>query len=181
MTTFVCIAGRFTSRRFTGTVRTARRRKTMPAIKKTLPSETYRNLVQSSNAFGEKNDCTVRALVVLTGRSYKDCLNAMESAGRKKGKGAYVPQVQEAADLLGHPIRELSYMEKRAIIESYPERDHCLQGITTHHARRFRKAWANQPPMLLFVNGHVAAFRDGVVHDWAVNKALRVLQIFVLA
>jgi hypothetical protein len=153
----------------------------MPAIKKTPPSEVYQELVKISDILSENSDCSVVALSVLTGRSYTECLDVMERAGRRKGEGVLVPQIQKGAQLLGHPIRELRYMEKRAIIESYPERDHCLQNITTHHPRRFKKAWASQPPMLLVTCNHVAAFRDGVVHDWAVNKALRVTQIFVLA
>lgn len=43
---------------------------------------------RASAANGEKNDCTVRALVSASGATYAKCHRALEKAGRQRRKGA---------------------------------------------------------------------------------------------
>ena len=54
-----------------------------------------------SQQLKERNDCTVKAIAVVTGVSYKEAHKAMADAGRKPGKGAYVAQQRAALNELG--------------------------------------------------------------------------------
>jgi hypothetical protein len=147
----------------------------MPAPKKPIArSEVFAGLKVATAAFGEAADCTVKALAVVTGRSYGDCLAALTAAGRKPRCGATDGQIRAAAKALGFDLQyDRDFSDN--MIATYPGvHSTALKSITTHHPARFPKAWANVEPVLLFTDRHVSAFRDGGLHDWAEGRALRI-------
>ncbi len=128
----------------------------------------------------ERNDCTVKAIAIATGCTYKQAHKAMADAGRKNGKGAYVSQQRVALAALGFKMERIDL--KSEVVSKYPSPHFNLQGATTHHAVRFAKVWASLPPMMMYTQGfsHVAAFRDGKVHDWTAGRAFRISTAFVI-
>lgn len=148
-------------------------------VKLSLPPE-FHYQQEISHAVNEDNDCSIKALSLLTGIDYHQCRSALTLAGRKPGRGVWMHQIILAAKILGFEMTKQPLRLHREIINSYPERDRVLQHITTHHPRRFAKVWAGMPNMMLETNGHVAALIDGKVIDWSVNRALRVRDLWVL-
>lgn len=146
----------------------------MARIKQTDPSEVFNRLHADSRAQGEDNDCTVKAISVVTGVSYEEAHAALKAAGRKDGRGTHrINQVHALASLGYKMVR----IPTRSIIEAYPGVHRNLQSVTTHHPERFSDAWADMPPCLLYSNRHVSAFRDGELHDWAKGRALRCYEV----
>jgi hypothetical protein len=64
------------------------------------------------------------------------------------------------------------------MIARYPGVHKNLKSVTTHHPRRFKKVWADVEPLLFDCNQHVAAFKDGTIHDWSINAAKRVRGVY---
>jgi hypothetical protein len=128
-------------------------------------SEAFNSLMVEAYAFGETNDCTVKALVVLTGKSYAEVHAALKAEGRKNRQGASYYQMQMACRRLGFNMVKRDWRWDHDIIATYPGAHKNLKSVTTHHPVRFAKQWAGQPNMLLGTHGHVAAFKDGRIHD----------------
>lgn len=149
----------------------------MPAPRKRSLSHAYSELTPARIALGESRDCTVVAISIVTGKTYEEAHAAMKAAGRKDGGSGYYHQEVAALKALGFQLKRV---EVKDIIATYPA-PHCraLKNVTTYHAHRFPEAWApyREKRLLLWVSGHVAAMKDGVVHDWSSNRALRVYKI----
>lgn len=148
----------------------------MPALKKTTRSADYVGLVREAMTAGENLDCAVKAVAIVTGLSYATCHEALTLEGRKAGRRTPDSVLFASIERLGFTVREWSAAERIAMIHSYPKRG--IANITTHHPRRFAKCWAGKGPLLMRSSGHVSAFRDGVVHDWAVNSSKQVFAIY---
>lgn len=137
----------------------------------TLAFESLSNETCSNN---EHNDCAVKAVALVANVSYKDAHAALAALGRKARKATQNVDIQAAIWSLG---KTTTSIDRRAIIATYPEPHRSvLRNVTTHHPRRFAKVWP-QGTYLLYTSGHVAACVDGVVHDWTVNTAKRVVSI----
>jgi hypothetical protein len=147
----------------------------MPAIKKIAHTEVFARLNLTSQLKGETNDCSVKAVAVVAGVVYDEAHRALAARGRKLRKGAWTHDILAVVRLFG---KEVARRDAREFICQYPSphRD-VLKSVTTHHPRRFNKAWP-KGKFLLFSKGHVSAVVDGQLHDWAVNKAKRVIAIY---
>lgn len=149
----------------------------MPALKKTARSELFVGLAQEARTLGEKMDCAVKALAIVTGLPYATCHEALSAEGRKVGRRTPDDQWLAALDKLGFAVRRWTSSEMVAMIHSYPKKG--IANITTHHPRRFPKSWAaHRGPLLLRSRGHISAYLDGIVHDWAVNSSKQVWAIY---
>lgn len=139
----------------------------------------YKKLIAESYFANENNDCTVRAIAAACNISYKEAHKAMAEAGRVNGKGAMPAVTMAALESLGFTWERVYYWEPRyrMIIARYPKPHHKLHHITTYHPIRFAKVWADMPPCLLSMNGHIAGFKDGSLHDHTSNRYRRVTSI----
>lgn len=152
----------------------------MAKIKRVSWSPSFSDLMVAAASMGETNDCTVKAVALICDVPYAAAHAALQQRGRQSRKGTYYDEYLAVIRSFGFEIREWTYSEKRELIQSYPGAHKNLRSITTHHPRRFRQAWApHREKRLLFKCArHVAAFRNGELHDWTVNKAMRVLRIW---
>lgn len=147
----------------------------MPAIKKIAYTNIFSQLNNEAFAKGENNDCSVKAVALVTGSLYDVAHRALDAQGRSQRKGAYTTQIHAAIAALGKKVVQVN---PRDIIALYPEPHRSvLKGITTHHPRRFDKVWP-KGKYLLYSRRHVSAVIDGVLHDWAVNSARRVISVY---
>ena len=94
----------------------------------------------------EKNDCTVRAQAVATGRPYHDCYMLLSTFGRKPNKGtSAVKFFSNNKCFFGHVFRKLKFRKPvtlRKFVKRYPE--------GTYYVRKSR---------------HVYVVKDGVAID----------------
>jgi hypothetical protein len=151
----------------------------MPAIKKVPLPTGFTALEEDRREKGElgtgrTRDCTVVAMTIVTGLPYATCHEALKAAGRRDRTGTYKHQQQLAYESLGYVWREWTSHEVVDLISSYPKKG--IAGLTTHQPRRFPKAWAphSHKALLLYSRGHVSAYCDGVVQDWAINRAKQI-------
>jgi hypothetical protein len=100
---------------------------------------------RAADGFAEHNDCTVRALALLSGKPYVEAHRACSCAGRKSRRRfkGFSKRVGPIARELGVSLR----LVKRSgtlhkLLEQFPESD-----------------------LLVSVRGHVFALKKGVVHD----------------
>ena len=129
---------------------------------------------------GDNNYCAILAIAAMTGVCPKAVRAAVEAAGRKRGCGTYQHQMIKACEALGFKMKAIGFQARRDIIAQYPGVHKNLHHITTHHPRRFSKAWASQPNMLMLTATHAAAYLDGVVVDWSVNTSLRITELYTI-
>lgn len=148
----------------------------MARIERVNFSQQFNQMHEDSRFLGEWNDCGVKAVALVCGVPYAEAYFKLKRLGRRDRKGTPWAMIRQAINDFGFEIKVWSTFEKRALIESYPGVHKNLQQITTHHPRRFPKAWAplKEKRLLLGTHKHVACFKDGEVIDWTVNSAKRV-------
>ena len=150
----------------------------MPALKKTAVSPIYLAArgSEARQALNEQRDCAVIAITVVTGCSYSEAHAVLAAQGRRSGRGTFTVQTIKALEAMGYTVRRWTSKEVADMLQSYPKKG--IAGITTHHPRRFPKQWAGKPPLLFSQNNHISGFRDGELHDWAVNRSKQVLAVY---
>lgn len=142
------------------------------------PVEDYRSLRSEGLRDAETNDCSVIALMKVTGVSYEVAHTALAAAGRKNRRGAFTAQTVKAAVALGFKVTPHQPSE---FISRYPGVHSSLRTITSHHPHRFNKVWADGKNYLMTVRGHVFATINGTVEDWAKQRCKRVVSIYEIS
>lgn len=150
----------------------------MPALKKQPLTETYVALEAHSDSIGERLDCAVKAVAIACQVEYSVAREALAAAGRKHGKRTMDTCWKEAMEALGYRATKVSVAWEVAKLQSYPKKG--IASITTGHPNRFPKQWADEQPMLFRVRGHIAAFRDGKLHDWSANRSLPCFELYTV-
>jgi len=121
----------------------------------------FRALELVSQSFNEHNDCTVKAMVVATGKPYADCHAALKAEGRPDRRGCYFRTVgPKAAKRLGYELTEITDYTARTMITA--ERDRRLQSGA----------------FVVLVSGHAAGVRNGEVIDHSAGKARRIQTVY---
>lgn len=103
------------------------------------------SVVAESDRFGETNDCSVKCLAIVTGKSYAQCHEALRLQGRKKGRGANGRQIEKALNALGFKTVNTEWTGKTFIsFKCDPEK-----------------------VVMLFSKSHVVAVTNSVIRDWS--------------
>lgn len=108
---------------------------------------TYDDLERVSDAVGEFNDCTVKALAVVTEKPYILCKNVLEVCGRNYQEGVNINIQCQALKILG---------AKSELIET--------PGATVLTVVRELKRRGGK--YLIYTDGHVTGFNETTVIDW---------------
>lgn len=166
----------------------------------------YNDAMGESRAIGESRDCTVKAISISTGVSYGTAHAALAARGRKPRRGCLRSVQENALRDLGwtrtativdeqyagainrsDSIEGIGLCEKKVFIDHYPSphnrRKNVTPGQATHYGHTKGWQWLKELSfrddiaILVWVRGHVAAFKDGEVQDWSVNRKLRVIEI----
>ena len=109
----------------------------MPAIRKEWYPETktYKGVCKDSAEAEEKNDCTIKALTIVTGKPYGECRTALMNHGKRRRQGCAVPVQKKALKELGFKTKSIN---PRFFIDQYPELyKRQMKNVTTHHPDRF--------------------------------------------
>jgi hypothetical protein len=129
-----------------------------------------------SHLNGETNDCTVKALALVTGCTYDEALVALAKHGRQKRKGCYMGTQRQALSDLGFNMVQVDFRAR--FVNNYPGVHAKLKGATTHHMKRFNKVWSDGKTYYVYTRRHVAAVVNGVNLDWTVGRAKRVVAVY---
>lgn len=143
----------------------------------------FKSMCIHSSENKENNDCAVKAVAIVCGVSYREAKEKLNGLGRKDGRGTHRWTTEEAIKSLGFSVRKWSIRERLDMIATYPSPHDRLHSITSHHPRRFPKSWEAMEgkSLLLFSRGHVLAYKNGMVQDWSINKALRIREIWEIS
>lgn len=152
----------------------------MGRIAKQQSTQEFQSILRYVAAEGDTNACFPISVAIMTGLPFKTVNDAFLAAGRVKGRGTYVWVARQACRALGYEMVEAEWREYHEIIARYPGQHKNLKCITTYHPTRFEKAWKGIGDCLLMTATHIAAYKDGALHDWSNDKALRVIKIFRL-
>lgn len=162
----------------------------MPRLTRKPVPTAFNDLRAEASALGENNDCSVKAVAILTGLPYAKVHAAFAAAGRVARKGTPHAVTDRALAALGFklvPFGEQGWTKNAAgdfvqkweqeVLSRYPGAHKNMKGLTSHQPARFPQAWAGLPNMLIETRGHHLAFKDGAVVDWSVNSARRIIRM----
>lgn len=116
-----------------------------------------------SIAMNESNDCSVKALAILTDTAYKVAHSVLSSLGRKPRKGAMLYDMFSAIRSLGWELEEVTDSVNAKTVKK----------IATDPA-------FSRGHFLVYTSGHVVAVKHGKVEDWSEDRALRVKQVWIV-
>ena len=145
-------------------------------IKKMPYTEVYMEVSLKSNEKLESNDCAVKTVSVAAGIDYATVHERFSKHGRKSRKGASTAMMLNVMRSFGFGWQTINM---RVFIESrYPGRHRCLKSVTSHHPDRFPSAFNDGSVYIMVTVNHAFAVRDGAVHDYSRNAALRVIGMY---
>lgn len=122
-------------------------------------SNMYTTLKESSEFYKEANDCTVKALAVVTDLPYAKAWNLMAQQGRRSRKGATMTMVLKALKNAGFDAQDVS----QCITEK------TVKGI---EQRRLKDCY------LVTTASHVLAIKHGLVQDWTSGRLHRIQKVW---
>jgi hypothetical protein len=138
------------------------------------PNE-FVELSVESRKFGETNDCAVKAVALVCNVPYATAHATLKALGRKDRKGTWSNQYMTAVKQLG---KTMVRVNERDLIAKYPSPHNNLRSVTSHHPRRFAKAWDKNKVYFMITSRHAFAVVNGETKDWSINKSLRVRWIY---
>lgn len=128
----------------------------------TFKTLTMNELAAESIARNETNDCSVRALAVVTGEDYEAAHSALQAEGRRHRKGVNMLQIVRAAKRLGYTMVRGN------------RRDYVCKTVRT--AERDRRL--QRGAFMLEVRRHVAGMKDGNIVDWSDGRLNRIQRVW---
>lgn len=112
----------------------------------------YQFLRECGDEMGEKRDCAVIALAVVTGRPYSEIHYELKKLGRRSRCGTHRHLQTKVLDLYGLKAEDISGFYEGSSVRSVAPR------------------LPSQGKFLVYSHKHVSAVRDGIVEDWAVDR-----------
>lgn len=142
-----------------------------------MHNSQWRELETASDEFGERNDCTVKALALACDIPYEQAHAEMAATGRKNGRGHYYFSLNKAIQAHG---KTLVKIDPEEFIAKYPKPHFNLKSVTTHHPDRFKKVWKDGNTYLFYTTrmAHVCVIKDGEMIDWTKGRAMRCDSIY---
>ena len=122
----------------------------------------YSKTCLQARTFNEENDCSVKAIAIVSGLSYSECHSLYRKHGRKNKKGTPIYITHKVLEDLGCSIDYIKPKKEngskytlRTIGKAYPKGDY-----------------------IIITNNHMVALCDGVIEDWASNSCKRVIRLY---
>jgi hypothetical protein len=152
----------------------------MPAIPHTAKvwTEKFNELCMESSKMGETNDCTVKAICVVTGATYADVHARMAAKGRQRRKGAFQWDTHAVIRELGFTCTRVKKEEMEAKYDIKKTGGYIYKQLTTHHLAVYPEAWKDGHAYIIHTSRHVSGAVDGTLHDWAIGRAKRIQSIY---
>lgn len=122
-----------------------------------MKNHNFTSISEVSNKYGEKNDCVVKALSLVSGYSYEKVHNYLRKKGRKFGNGT-LKQIWIPA------MRDMGIKDNQS----------RFNGKTTMNLRVPNR----KSNYLILSSRHVAAMIEGKVQDWSDGRRTRVLEVW---
>lgn len=114
-------------------------------------SNVYNAISKSSNKFNERNDCTVKAVSIVCGKTYNDSHTACAKLGRTHGKGMKSGVVLQVIESLKYTCTPITLTRKYTV-------------------RTITQICNKDKKYVAFVNGHILAITDKNVDDWTAGR-----------
>jgi hypothetical protein len=117
------------------------------------------NEVKVRSVRGEENDCSVIAIMAVTGCTYKQAWEALRSAGRLKGEGASPLQIGLALKSLGWASMGFVPMNKVTLSKLVKNR--------------------SKGRVIAYTSNHAVAIKDGAIYNtWNIHGKTLILGFF---
>lgn len=121
--------------------------------------------------FNETNDCGTKCIALVSGLPYRTVHEKLDSLGRKR-RGP-TPWEMFWGCLKEFGVEWTDHL--KTVSDRIPARgDGSRRSLTSYSNRRFPWIFLPDETMILATNSHVIAVVDGQVHDWSINKSLRI-------
>lgn len=148
----------------------------MPSLKRIMPHPRYQAMQDRVTSLNDDNACAPICVAAVTGITIDDALARYAAHGRQPGRGAEWQVTIKVMEELGYRMDEIVPLE---FVRNRFPRPHCdvLKSMTTHHPRRFPEAFEGGP-WILRSQRHVTAVVDGKTLDWAVNRRLKIWELY---
>lgn len=122
-------------------------------------TEMYSELRKEANELNEKNDCSVRAVAIVSGLPYKEVHALFAKHGRRRRKGTPSHITRTVLRVLGLGTTDVTKE---------------FRGRTVLTVERELKCG---PRYLIWIRRHLLAARKGEIHDWTAGRRHRSVRI----
>lgn len=125
---------------------------------------TYETLSEKTKEYGERNDCSVKAVALTLNTSYEDAHTILKEHGRKDYRGVLLNTIYETLRSRGFEIESVEIPKGVTTINSFEK--HILKG-----------KFDTSKPILVLTSSHIVTFIDGVCQDYTSGRRHRIINI----
>ena len=140
-----------------------------------MKQNRYEELKAYAEAIGDKNYCSVIAVAVILNLDYKKAYRLCAKYGRQHRKGMYTCDILTLVRENGANAQKV---DKDKVLATVDRRNYRVKTLTINNFKMSN--YYSKGRYLVFVNGHVAAVRNGITHDWSKNKAKKIQLLFAM-
>ena len=140
-----------------------------------MKQNRYEELKAYAQNMGDTNFCSVIAVAVIMNLDYKKAYRLCAKFGRKHGKGMHTYDILKLLRLNNIEYKDLLIQR---VLETVDRPNYRVKTLTTNNFKMSKLY--NKGSYLMFVNGHVAAVKNGVTHDWSENRAKKIQLLFAI-
>ena len=126
-------------------------------------TKRFQQLCKRSNHWRETNDCTVKALAIVTGWTYERAHGELALRGRNHGKGTSMSNIWAALNQNGFTAERLP--------DHHPM---MKENIKTIGALTREGVIPSRGVFIVETSRHVLGIRAGQVHDWTDGRRHRI-------
>lgn len=135
-----------------------------------MSTERKNKVWDDSKKFGEKNDCSVKAVALATGAPYAKVHYEFAKQGRKEGRGSHFYQQVQV-------LRDLGFELKLVHCGHYnnPEVKNKFKAKTVTTLER---ELPSRGVFIVYTSGHMFCARGGKVLDWTAGRRHQLRDIY---
>ena len=125
---------------------------------------------KDSKKFGERNDCSVKAVALATGTKYAKVHYEYAKQGRKEGRGTHFYQQVKVLRELGF---ELELVHVGHYVDKNVKNKFKAKTVTT-----LEKELPSRGIFLIYTRGHMLCARGGKILDWTQGRRHQLRDIY---
>mgnify|MGYP003649463997 CR=1 FL=1 len=123
----------------------------------------YQAVIEATRAFGETNDCVVKAITLATGLPYRDVHKTLEDCGRESRRGTPEYVSNKALKILGYKLVSVPKFDRQVIYAGYRRKSkgYSVKGLIGE---------LDNKNYLINISEHMLSAVGGEILDFTRNK-----------
>lgn len=132
---------------------------------------------KDSEKFGERNDCSVKAVALATGTQYAKVHYEFAKQGRKQGRGTHRWQQEAVLAAFGFELK-LVHSHRAGLSWALPEEQVLKNKFKAKTVTTLERELPSRGVFLVYTRGHMLCARGGKILDWTQGRRHQIKEVY---